>query len=192
MVAGADHLQPLARRHVAAARSPADAVLHPQVEAGGLLHHPDVRQRPRPPDQGLLDLVAGGVAVGMEDPPDGVGAFAGEPQSAALPVEVGAPLHELPDAFRPLLHQVLEGVLPAEVVPGAHAVLKMLEGGVLLLDGGGDPALGEVGVRSEQLALGHHQDPERGRQPDGRAQPGDAGTQDQDVRCHPLHGAILL
>ena len=138
-------------------------------------------------DQGPLDLVAGGVAAGVDDPGQGVAAFPGQRQggagaAVAEPVEGGAQGHQFPEPGRALADEDPHRFGVAQPAAGRERVGEVQLGRVVGRQRRRHAALGVAGGRCRQLALGQHGDgqPGLGRGPGG-GEAGDARAEDQDV-----------
>ena len=114
-------------------------------------------------------------------------------------VEDGAPGFELADAVGSFLGVELGHAPVVDVLAAAHGVGEVDLPVVAVIDvgqGGGDAALGHDGVGLAQQRLAHQADRDAGRGSfDGRAQPGAAGADDQDVvfvRFVVCHAQIIL
>ena len=127
------------------------------------------------------DLVAGGVAEGVDDPPVAVPALPGEGQVAVLLVELGAPVDELFDLARGLPHHQLDHRPVAQAVAGDEGVFDVVLEPVLRGQHAGDAALGVGTVALGDAVLGDHQHVEVGRHRQGGPQPGQPGPHHQHV-----------
>ena len=133
-------------------------------------------------------VIAGGVAVGMEDAGQGVSALARAMELAVFAVEVGSPLNELGDAERPFGDKHLRGRRMDEAVAGAEGVLKVQSDVLVALHGHSDATLSIVGVGLGHRLLGNNQDFALLGQLDGRAQPCHTRANHQIVHLHqPCH-----
>ncbi len=131
--------------------------------------------------EGAADLGAGGVAVGVQDAGEGVGAFAGFEEPAVARVEGCAPGDEFGHAQGAFLHEDFGGAPVDEAVAGVDGVFEV-EGDVgLALGGDGDAALRVVGVRFAQRFFGHDEDFAVLRQFDGGAEACDASAHHQEI-----------
>src|SRR5690606_30411578 len=128
---------------------------------------------------------AGG-GTGVDDPGDGVAAFAGQVQvSSFVAVELRSEADQLLDPTRPLVDQHAHGVEVAEPGSGGQRVGQVqvdLFG--VAAQRGGDPALGPAGRRLLQQALGQYPGVQAVlvARPDGRRQPGDTAAEDEEVQ----------
>ncbi len=132
------------------------------------------------------DLAAGGVAAGVHDPRQRVGALAPEHDLAVDLVEPRADLHELAHAVRALVHEDAHGLLVAEARAGGDGVLEVQLGRILLADGRGDAALREERGRLLEGGLGEQADAPAARGADGGREAGDAAAEHEDVEAAPV------
>ncbi len=103
----------------------------------GVVAHPVERG-----DEGARDLLAGGVAAGVQDAVAVVATLAGQRDLAGVAaVEVGAERDEVPDARRALVDERLDGLDVTEADAGDEGVVDVLGGAVLRRHDGGDAAL---------------------------------------------------
>ena len=111
--------------------------------------------------------------------------LAGERQFAAVAVEFGAPLDELPDGRGPLVNQNAHGGAVAQAVSRIQGIALMQLHFVVVAQGDGNPALGVHRGGFVQALLGHHQHRSGRGQLDGGAQPSHASADNEEVRLHP-------
>src|SRR3972149_1127663 len=90
--------------------------------------------------KGELHVGAGGVAAGVEDAGEGVGALAAESDLAVEGIEGDAEADEVVDAVGGLLGEDAGGLGVDEAGAGGDGVRQVLFGGVAGSDGGGDAA----------------------------------------------------
>ena len=149
--------------------------------------------RQRGGEEGALDLAAGRVAAGVQDPGHGVGALETlEPGGvrSGRAVEGHTARHELVDGGRRVAHEHAHGVVVARPRPRGEGVLDVQLLGVAGLAGrergrhGRDPALraGRAGLVEGVLAQQRHVETvARGAQ--GRGEAGDAAAHHEHARC---------
>ena len=89
-------------------RADAAALVRQQVEREGVVPEGDVRRLPGAGDDGPHDLVAGGVAEGMDDAAMAVAAFARQGELAVFLVELRAPADQVVDLLRRLADDHLD------------------------------------------------------------------------------------
>ena len=152
-----------------------------QVEREGVVPEGDVRCLPGAGDDGAHDLVAGGVAQGVDDAAVAVAALAGQGQLAVFLVELRAPVDQVVDLVGRFADHHLDDGAIAQAGAGGQRVLDVVLEAVLRRQHAGDAALGVVAVALLNVVLGDDQDVEVGRHFQGRAQARDAGADDQDV-----------
>jgi hypothetical protein len=156
-------------------------VFKEEVDAGGPLREADVGESADVAEERDGDLLAGGVAVGVEDARAGVGAFAGEHQFAVLAVEGGSPCEEFFDALRALFDEDMSGIRVDEAVAGGEGVF-VVEGDVFVsAESDGDSALRVGGVGFGEFFLGDNEDGAIASETRGRAEAGDSGADDEKI-----------
>lgn len=135
-------------------------------------------------DQGAGDLRAGRVAARVGDAAAVVAALAGQRDVAAVGgVEVRAGVDEPAYGVGALGDQGAHGLLVAEARAREEGVVEVLLGGVALAERGGDAALGPAGRAVVEAGLGDDDGVQAGGDAaQRRGQPGDAGSDDHDVR----------
>jgi hypothetical protein len=139
---------------------PARFVLH-DIDRQAVFDDAGVHAGTKPPHEGALDLRAGGIAAGMQDPAPGVRRLLTELECVALDIESRALLQEPADRRRAALHQPSGRSLVREPRSGLQRVREVQVCRVIRPDCGGHSALGVPGVGFPKLALGDHRDPER-------------------------------
>ena len=160
------------------------AVFDQQVRDHGVAAEFDVGQRGGLAVERAGDLAPGGIAVRVQHAVAAVRAFAREGEAVALAVELRAPLDQLLDGARTLLHQRAHGVAVAQPVAGGERVLLVQFHFVVVAERHGDAALRVLRGGFAQRVLGHHQHAAGGGQFDGRAQSGYSGADHEEIRVH--------
>src|SRR5262249_37763398 len=152
------------------------ALVGEQVEGKGVVAEGDVGRLPGPGDDGPHDLVAGGVAQGVDDAAVAVAALARPGELAILPVAGPAPADHVADLSGGLADDHLDDGAVAQAAARGERVLDVVLEAVLGREHGGDAALGVAAVALLDAVLGDDEDFERGRHLKGGPQPGDAGA----------------
>ena len=133
------------------------------------------------PHQDGFNGVAGAVAAGMQDARARVRALAAEGDGALGGVEGDSEFGEAADPVGRFPYENLDGGAVAEAGAGGQGVGQVLLDAVVRAHGGGDAALGVLGVGFLDGALG---DDDRAAVPGGEqggVEPGDARAQDAVV-----------
>ena len=133
-----------------------------QVEREGVVPERDVGRLPGAGDDRSHDLVAGGVAEGMDDAAMAVAAFARQGELAVLLVEVGAPVDQVVDLVGRLAHHHFDDVAIAEAAAGRQRVLDVVLEAIFRRQNAGDAALGIVAVALLDVVLGDDEDVQAG------------------------------
>ena len=166
------------------------AGIEDQVYGGGPLAEGDVWQAADVLQEGAGDLAAGGVAVGMEDAGEAVGAFAGALELAVgVAVESGSEVEELVDAPGARLDQQRGGGFADEAIAGGDGVGQVQPDILVSTHGDGDAALGVGGVGFRERFLGDDEDGPGGAEAIGSTEARDAAAYHDEVK--PLHVRIL-
>ena len=127
------------------------------------------------------DLLAGGVAQGVDDAIVPVTALASQGEASFGRVEAGAPADELLDPPRGLADHPLHDLGIAERAAGLERVGHVVLEAVFRIDHAGDAALGIGAVGVLQAVLGDDQDREPRIGAQGGANPGQPAADDQHV-----------
>ena len=179
----------IAQPGVADHRSAHAAVIgQQQIRHCGEAAELDIGQRRGLVIQGADNLRAGGVAVRVQNAAAAVRAFPRERELRSFAVELRAPFDKLLNGRRRLFHQYAHGRRIAQPVASHHGVLLVQQHFVVVAQRRGDAALGVLGGRLLQAVLGNDEHGTGFRQFDGGAQPGNAGSDDQELRIHPRGG----
>ncbi len=141
-------------------------------------------------NQRAADFGSRGVAVGVENAGQGVGALAGAQQLASLGIELRAPLDQFRYADWPLGHQRLGGGSINDSIASVYGVFKVESNVLIAFHGDGDSTLRVVRVRLRERLLGDHQNVAVASQLNGCAQSGYARSHHQKIHprqhCHNL------
>ena len=127
--------------------------------------------------------------MGVQNAIAAMRAFTSKSELGALAVKFGAPLNEFLDAPGGVLDEGFGSFNIAQAVAGDESVLQVQADFVFIAEGGGNSALGELGIGIGNLTLGEDGHASRGRQFDGGTESGDASSDDQKIgfRRYRLH-----
>ena len=123
----------------------------------------------------------GRVPVGVDDPRMAVPALSTERQLPVHLIQRHPPIDQFVDPLARARHDLPNDRLVTQPGPGDHRVVHVLIDAVVLVDHHADPALGPVGVRVLNVALGRDDDIAVLLRRDRRTQPGHAPTDHQCV-----------
>ena len=130
-----------------------------EVEREAAVEEPDAGMRAARREQRARELAAGGVAIGVHDPPARVAALAGQREPAPfVAIEAHAELDEPLDLARSLVDERAHGVDAAQPGARGEGVGHVLRRGVVVGEHGGDPTLRPRGVGLLEIILGDDDD----------------------------------
>jgi 3-dehydroquinate synthase len=164
-------------------RAGTPAVLDDQIDDARMCVGGDTRQLRGALPQRPSDLAAGGI-TGMQHAAGAVRPFDRERRRAVLlPVELCAPLDQLADVSRPVLHQHLHGANVAESVAGRDRILGVKLRRIVGTKGRRDAALGVAGITLFRLSFRENENVARAAQPGDCAQTRDTAANDEEGVC---------
>ena len=149
-------------------RAAAGAGVREQVDREGLLPDLDVIEPGEAFGHGPHDLLAGGVAQGVDDAVVAVAALAAQGQAASDRVEVRAPADQFLDPLRGLADHPLHDLGIAERAAGLERVGYVVFETVFRIDHARNAALGVGAIGDLQAVLGDDQDREAADRRPGR------------------------
>ena len=126
-------------------------------------------------------FIAGGIASRTEDAAPAVCSFPGERKPFADFVELRPPGDQFLNPFRSFFHQDSHGLATTEAVTGFQRIGEMAADVVFFAERHRDATLGIHGVAFQGMPFGQHQHTPGAAQFNGRAQPGDAASDDEKV-----------
>ncbi len=136
---------------------------------------------PHVPAQRDLDVLAGGISAGMKDTGHGMGRLFGQSHLAVHGVKGHAHFDEVGYAVSGFGHQYAHGVPVRQAGTGHHRVPEVKVRGIALAYGGGNAALGVLGVAVIDAALGEDEDTAAPLGQQGGVEPGNAAADDHIV-----------
>src|ERR1041385_7659069 len=127
------------------------------------------------------NLASRRIAVRVQDSVAAVRRFARERQLCALAVELRSPVNQLLDSVRSFLHQNVRRIRVNNPIPGIDGVLQVQADLVFVAERNPDSALGILRGGFRKFLLRQHQHLACFSQRNGRAQPGHAGSHDDEI-----------